>query len=316
MKPARPFFALTVNWCVAALLCAVAYIVCYSVPLSTMSPDPGLARFHTIARSIAMLLLTLSTISAVLAVIGVIGCLRDRAVPGAYVVWVAFACLTPFLAYVAINLMTWPMHRHALERAAERGTEVIAAIERHIAEHGTPPEQIPDGPTSLAAYPSFSYTRFAPKDARRTLWWYDLGPRYGRTGTAAWSYPDGNIAHAILAVELDGEDHVATAQGDRTSIDIHSSAFHAGEWQEKTGARQHMVAAIVQALTHKSADEVRDLLGPPDGQRVLVDAKWELWVRTWPGDRDLFFYWPTRHYPTSLDHRSVIPVGDWAYAHD
>ena len=225
MKPARPFFALTVNWCVVALFCVVAYMVCYSVPLSGLAADPDLARFHNIARSIAMLLLTLSTLSAVLAVIGVIACLRDPTVPGAYVVWVGFASIMPFLAYVAVNLMTWPMHRHALERAALRGAEVIATIERHVAEHGEPPEKIPESPTSLAAYPMFSYTRFSAKDARRTLWWYDLGPRYGRTGTANWVYPDGNIAHAILAIELDGEDHVARARGDRTSLDIHDSAF-------------------------------------------------------------------------------------------
>ncbi|HSI05728.1 MAG TPA: hypothetical protein VLC93_14680 [Myxococcota bacterium] len=77
-----------------------------------------------------------------------------------------------------------------------------------------------------------------------------------------------------------------------------------------------MVAAIVHSLEHAGVDEVRALLGPPDGQRLLVDTPWELWVRTWPKDIDLFFYWPTKHYPPALDNRSVIAVGEWAYARD
>jgi hypothetical protein len=312
--PARPFFALTVNWCIAALLCGATYLVCYSVPLADLAADPSLARFHTIARSLAMLLLTLSTVSAALAVMGIIACLRDPAVPGPYVAWVGFACAMPFLVYVAINLMTWPMHRHALERTAQRGAAVVALIERYTAEHGAPPERIPDSPTSLAGYPTFSYTRFSPKDARRTLWWYDLGPRQGRTGTATWSYPDGDIGHAILAVELDGEERVASAEGDRTSLDIHASPFDPARWREKTPARQAMVAAISRSIEHRSAAEVRALLGPPDGERVLVDTPWELWVRTWPSDLDRFFYWPTRRYPVALGKCSVTAVGDWAYA--
>ncbi len=316
MQPARPFFVLTANWCAVALVCAVAYVVCYSIPLAEITADPGLARFHVIARSIAMLLLTLSTLSAVLAVVGVIGCLRDPTVPGGYVVWVGFASMAPFFAYVAIHMVTWPLHRHALERVASRAAKVITDIERYTVEHGAPPERIDDTATSLAAYPTFSYTRFARRDARRTLWWYDMGPRYGRTGTSTWRYPDGNIAHAILAIELDGDDRVASAQGDRTSLDINTAVFDDDQWREKTGARQAMVAAVVRAIEHASAADVRALLGAPDGERLLVDAPWELSVHTWPGGLDLFFYWPTRHYPPVLDKRSVIAVGDWAYAHD
>ncbi len=313
---ARPFFALSLNWVIVAVLCAAAYFVFYSVPLSSLAPDPSLARWHTVARSIAMLLLTLSTVSAVLIVVAIIACLRDPEVPGPYIVWVGFACMAPFFAYVGVNLSTWPMHRRALERAAAQGAEVITAIERYSAEHGEPPESISNAPTSLAAYPAFSYTRFTPKDARRTLWWYDLGVRHGRTVVADWSYPDGQLSHAILAVELDGEDTVTRIVADRASLDMKPMLFDEATWQARTAARQAMVADIVKRFEHASKAALSAALGQPDGERLLVDTPWELWVRTFPSDVDRFFYWPTKHYPPVLGNRSVMAVGDWAYARD
>jgi hypothetical protein len=297
---------LTINWCAAAVLLAAAYVVCYSIPLSDLAPDPTLAHLHVVARSIAMLLLTLSALSAVLLVVAVIACLRDPEVSGRYIAWVGFACATPFLSYVVVSLMTWPMHRHALERAAKRGAAVIDTV-----ECDAPPDA---ASTSLAAYPTFTFTRFAAKDAKRTLWWYDLGGRHGRSVTATWAYPDGEVGHAILAVEIDGEDNVALTRGDRLSLDVRPAQFDTATWNAKTQSRQAMVHDIIKHTEHASRADVQALLGPPDGTRTLVDTPWQLAVRTLPNDIDLFFYWPTHAYPTVLDGRGVTRVGDWAYA--
>lgn len=313
---ARPFFALSINWTIVAVLCAAAYVVLYNVPFAELAPDPSLMRWHTMARSIAMLLLTLSTVSAVLIVVAIIACLKDPTVPGPYIVWVGFASMAPFIAYVGVNFSTWPMHRRALERAAAHGAAVVSAIERYTAEHGEPPESISNAPTSLAGYPTFSYTRLAPKDARRTLQWYDMGARQGRTVVADWRYPDGQLSHAILAVELDGEDNVTRVVADRASLDMKPMLFEDSIWQAKTATRQAMVADIVKRFEHASKAQVVAALGKPDGERMLVDTPWELWVHTFPNDIDRFFYWPTKHYPPVLGDQSVMAVGDWAYAHD
>lgn len=315
-KPARPFFALTINWCIAAVSMAVAYVVCYSVPLSQMAPDPGLMQLHLVARSIAMLLLTLSALSAVLLVIGVLACLKNPEVPGAYIAWVGFACVTPFLAYVTITQLTWPMHRHALERVAATGASVARRVELETATLGAPPKRIEHAPTTLSAYPEFSYTVFERRDAKRTLWWYDLGARHGRTVTSTWTYPDGEPGHAILAFEIDGDGNIAHMQPDRMTVDARAELWNAEAWARTPRDRQGMVTNIEKLLDHKTGYAVLAMLGEPDGERVLIDTPWELSVHTWPNDKDRFFYWPTRAYPTILDGRAITRVGDWAYARD
>ena len=316
MKPVRPFFALTVNWCIAAMLMTAAYVVCYSVPLSQMAPDPRLSQLHLIALTIAMLLLTLSALSAVLLVVGVLACLRNPEVRGRYVVWVGFACITPFIAYVTVSQITWPMHRRSLERAAANANAVVKSIEAYRAEHGAPPERIDLPATSLAAYPAFSYTAFPRKDAKRTLWWYDLGARHGRTITSTWTYPDGEPGHAILGFEIDGDGGIARVQPDRMTIESGAELFTREAWARTPRDRQPMVANIEKLLDQKTGYAVLALLGEPDGERLLVDAPWEISVHTWPNDKDRFFYWPSGAYPTILDGRAITRVGDWAYARD
>ncbi len=315
------------NWCVVALVLVVAYDVCYRVPLSELPADPALAKLHIVSRSVGMLLLVVSALSAVLIVAVSIALMRDRDIPGRYIGQVGFAFFTPFIGYVIISMTTWPMHRSALTRVEQRAAPLVAAIEAYTSEAGEPPASlaalspkylavVPG--TSLAAYPAFLYTRFSTKTARRTLWWYDLGARHGRTVTTNWEYPDGDTAHAILALELDGEGRVVSAKADRMASEPSLATFTRADWDRKPIDRQAMVADFQHRfpLDGRAADDVKQLLGQPDGTRVLVSSPWELYVRTWPNDVDKFCYWPTHAYPTVLDTKTVTRVGNWAYLRD
>jgi hypothetical protein len=305
----------------------VAYDVCYRVPLSELPADPAFAKLHLASRSIAMLLLVLSALSAVLIVAVSVMLMRDREIPGRYIGQVGFAFLTPFIGYVIVSMTTWPMHRSALTRVEHHAAPLIAAIDTYTHEVGEPPasfavlvpKYIAAVPISgLAAYPTFSYTRFSTKTARRVLWWYDLGARHGRTVTTNWEYPDGDTGHALLALELDGEDRVVSVKADRMAEEPSLATFTRADWDKKPIDRQEMVADLQHRfpLDGRSADEVKQLLGEPDGTRILVSSPWELSLRTWPNDGDKFFYWPTHAYPTVLDSKSVMKVGTWAYTRD
>ena len=309
MTANRPFFVLTINWLAAAVLLVAAYFVCYSIPLSGTAPDPSLARLHVVARTIGVLLLVLSGLSAILLVGASIASMRNPAVSGRYLAWVVFASVSPFLGYVVVALSTWPMHRSALERTAARAQPIIEALETGAT---------PTLTTGLAAYPQFAYRKLSAAESRRTLYWYDLGRRHGRSMTSTWVYPDGDTGHAILALEVDGENHVVSAVADRIAVEPKLAVFSETAWNATPIDRHGMIADLQHQhpLVGAAFDDVRRLLGAPDGQRVLVDTPWELWTHTWPSEHERFFYWPTHAYPSVIDGQSVMTVGSWAYARD
>lgn len=318
----KPYFGLLLNWAFAAVLLVAAYFVCYRIPLSGMAADPSLMRLHVIARTIGIFLLVLSGLSAVLLVSVSIASLRHPDVPGSYLVWIAFLSASPFIGYVVVALLTWPMHRHALDDLAQRGAGLAAAIDAYTHDHGEAPSSLDavhvSPATGLAAYPEFAYRRFSTADSRRTLYWYDLGRRHGRSVTSDWLYPDGDTARALLAVEVDGEGNVASVKADRMAVDPKPASFSRDAWDATPIERQGMVADLLRAHPFVGASfaAMQETIGPPSGERVLVDTPWELWTHTWPSERERFFYWPTHAYPTVMDGQSVLAVSGWGYVRD
>ncbi|MBC7792406.1 MAG: hypothetical protein H7Z43_01755 [Clostridia bacterium] len=318
----RPYFWLTVNWIAVALVLVAAYFVCYSIPLSSMAPDPSLARLHVVSRTIGVFLLVLSGLSAVLLVVVSVATLRDTTVHARYLIWVFLASLSPFFGYVIISLMTWPVHRRALEGVAERGVVLANAVEEYIKEHGEPPASLESlsvtRSTGLAAYPDFTYARFDRAASQRDLYWYDLGRRHGRSIASSWLYPDGDTSNAILVLEVDGNGIILTAIEDRVAVEPKPRAFSTDAWNATPIDRQGLVADLQarHPLVKTAFTDVQALLGPPNGKRIVIDTPWELSAHSWPSEHERFFYWPTHAYPKVMDGQSVLAVSGWAYARD
>lgn len=220
----------------------------------------------------------------------------------------------------------WERRRERFERAGERGMAVVAAIDAYAADHGAPPPKLnalvprylPQIPkTGLRAYPEYEYRVFTNR--RTSLAWYDLGSRGDRPMAGLWVYSEGDPGHAILALKLDQSDRVIEARLDRMPKEYERQPFDAVKWKQGL-SRIEMARALTQQVRLEGAtlDEVRAALGEPAEVNVVRDAPWELRIDcggmglNW----DVFFYWPSEHYPRYIYGGVTERIGRWAYVHE
>lgn len=210
---------------------------------------------------------------------------------------------------------------------AERSSPIIAAIKQYEANHGRPPEaladlvpeHLPEAPsTNMRAYSSYEYEVFPPEQPRK-LYWYDLGSRDGHEMAGLWVYIDGEPDHAILVVSVNQQGTVVGLEADRLPEVFEETKFERERWKDRSG-RMTMVRGLVPTLDPigKPFTEVAAALGPPDGERELLNSNWELRVPCSLGllNWDVFFYWPSEKYPDYVYGGGVERIGRWAYVHE
>lgn len=217
---------------------------------------------------------------------------------------------------------------YAFARLSDRSEALVRAIEEYESSHGRPPATLGDlvpsflsemPGTGMPAYPAYEYEVF-PYDAASVLHWYDLGSRDGEGFRGLWKYVDGDPDHAIFVVTTDRAGTVLALDTDRLpQAEFEDSAFDRARWDSPT-ERLPMLRDFARKLepVGKPFETVSAALGPADGSRTLLNAKWELRVPCSIGllNWDVFFYWPTQHYPDHAYGGSIERIGKWAYVHE
>jgi hypothetical protein len=170
--------------------------------------------------------------------------------------------------------------------------------------------------TGVPRCKTFEYRRLADRPV--AIVWYDLGSRHGQAPARPSRYSAGDPGHAILVFTLDAEDKVASALIDRLPKVKEPVAFDTGRW--KAGAsRLEMAPALAETyrLHGMPRPVFEQLLGPPDGSRILQHAPWELRINCPTGllNHDVFVYWPTEQYPVHLYGGTTESIGRWVYVH-
>lgn len=311
-------------WAVLASTAALAYLGFHSYPLLASEADPELVDIHARTALPGRLLFLLTVTSPLPLMVSAFGGLRANA---NHWFWIraGILFLVPWCAFVASRQLSWPVTRSVLERSAERAEPLIQAIERHERARGRPPDSLKElgitiPTTGIPAYPRYRYAVRRDGLSRVELWWYDLGPRSGRSLTHQWRSADGEIDHAVLVIRLDARGRVREAFADRMPVRSPRDKFDRKRWSRERATRIAIVKSALDSVLagrKRRADVIR-ALGEPDGKRVEVDAPWELRVASSPAelDRPSFFYWPSRSYPAHIDGSPVRRLGDWAYLQD
>ncbi|MEM6531165.1 MAG: hypothetical protein AAF654_01010 [Myxococcota bacterium] len=310
-------------WAVIALAAAALYVYLHGAPLQPGAPAPGQGALHRWASVPAQVLFLLTVTSPLPFLLAAFSGLRHEATKNFWI-RVALLAALPWVAFVGARRSAWPLTEAALVRAANQARPLIVAIERHRIARGTPPRgleelsmKIPG--TSVRGYPTFTYVRRSFAEAKAEAWWYDLGPRAGRSQTNRWRSADGKLSHAVLVVRINGVGAVTEMFADRMPIRGLDTEFTRDAWQNEPTKRLSLARDLI--ANHSPADRsaLIALLGEPDGKRVEVDAPWELRMPSSPSElgddpaRMNFFYWPTRSYPDHIDGLPVRRIGDWAY---
>jgi hypothetical protein len=236
------------------------------------------------------------------------------------------------LAGMAVLLMperdaarNWETRKAAFQQAAERAEPLILAITAYASAAGHPPSALADivpeyleklPATGLPTCSDFEYRSLA--EFQGSIVWYDLGSRDGQPYSGSSRYGDGNPDHAILVFTLDSKGRITSALIDRMPKGRKPLDFEPQRW--KTGVnRIEMALALSDTyrLDSMPRDVFEHLLGPPDGERVVHGAPWELRIKCATGllNHDSFVYWPTRTYPQHLYGGRTEPIGGWVYIH-
>ncbi|MEL6544221.1 MAG: hypothetical protein AAFQ82_06315 [Myxococcota bacterium] len=308
-------------WASVAAAAALVYVVLHSYPLQSGAPDPSLVELHGSAALPGQLMFLLAVTSPLALMIVAFSGLRADAGRNFWI-RVGLLFLIPWLSFVVARQSAWPTTRSALERAALRAKPLILAIEKHRVARGAPPTSLRelniDPPnTGMRGYPAFQYRARSTPDARTELWWYDLGPRAGRSLTHSWRSADGEISHAVLVARVDAIGSVRELFADRMPVEPQRDGFDRATWNSSPQRRVSQVTSLLENHREKltTGAQLIAMIGEPTGKRVEVDAPWELRVPSSPSDLDepSFFYWPTRAYPEHIDGAPIERIGDWAY---
>lgn len=240
---------------------------------------------------------------------------------------IGLAILMTVGAMAAMRYLSWPLRRLAFARAAQRAQPLVDAIRAFERSKGRPPDALQElvpnhlaavPATGLVSYPSYEYTQF--KDASASFVWWDLGSRRGAQMTGPWVYPDGDPGHAVLGIELDGDELVREVRLDRMPQEGKEQPFSPDAWLSQPDRRLYMVRDLAESndLRTMSREALEQILGPPTGRRVLRDSPWELRIPCALGilNWDVFFYWPTERYPEQLYDGGIERIGHWAYVHE
>lgn len=323
----RLLFVILAAWALAAVVLTITYANAFAAPfaLGAFTPDALLAASKS--RTLLSALLAMALASPVVLIGTLLVAFRDPRNKPVLLTLIGVLAATPFMALVAARFLTEPSRQHAFAAVEENARPLVQALVRYIEKNGAAPATLDQFvPVELAALPSpglagydaFAYQAFAGSSRSRTLVWYDLGPRKGRSDQRLWIYPDGNADHALLACELDGGNKVDKCFADRMPTERRDEPWSPEAWEQRRAFRWLLVPSLARegGLVGATREALVAKLGPPDGERALIDTPWELSVvfsRSDDGDERLF-YWPTGHYPTVLDRAIVSRVGTWAYA--
>lgn len=206
-----------------------------------------------------------------------------------------------------------------------RAEPLIQAIDGYTADKKHPPRTLADlVPLYLGEIPGtgldecdwFKYMNFGT--SRIALIWYDLGNRHGAPMAKASKFPDGEQDHSILTFTIGENDHVIDAKFDRMPKGFQLIEFDKGQWLAGNN-RIAMAPDLPEKyqISRMPRAVLEELLGAPDGVRVLRDTPWELRVncpRTLT-QRDIFIYWPTQSYPEQAYGGDSELIGKWLYIH-
>lgn len=210
-------------------------------------------------------------------------------------------------------------------QASLRAERLIGAINSYTAKYKSAPLQLDDlvpgfiealPDTGLAGCSSFKYVNYG--SGRILILWYDLGSRQGQPVAKESHYPDGDPGHAILTFTIGEGDAVIDAKFDRMPKEIQSAEFDPELW---ISGNNRIAMAIdlpeKYELFRMPRSVLENLLGRPDGVRVLRDAPWELRINCPRNltERDVLFYWPGERYPQQLYGGNTEMIGNWLYVH-
>ena len=210
-------------------------------------------------------------------------------------------------------------------QASLKAEPLIEAINKYTAVKKSAPKQldelvplfigeIPD--TGLEGCNRFKYVNYGA--SRIEVLWYDLGSRYGQPVAKESQFPDGDSGHAILTFTIGGSDYVIDAKLDRMPKEFQSVEFDSEQWLAGK-SRIAMAPDLPEkyAISRMPKTVLEEILGKPDGVRVLRDTPWELRINCPRNltERDVFFYWPSESYPQQIYGGNSELIGKWLYVH-
>ena len=240
--------------------------------------------------------------------------------------------LLTLAAAAAILLLLWLMNRGGepwsvrktqLQTAGEEAQLVIDAIAQYVRFKGGPPKSLdaltPDHirwipEPGIPGCGNFKYLNFG--SGKISTLWYDLGPGSGSPASQPAPSTIGDPRHAILLITLSPDDFVINARFERLPEDAGELEFDTEQWKQGSN-RMEMALQLPDAVNLRKMPRstLVEMLGPPDGSRILRDTPWELRIVCPKGltERELFIYWPTGDYPDQIYGGTTEPVGSWVY---
>ena len=101
---------------------------------------------------------------------------------------------------------------------------------------------------------------------------------------------------------------------------IEKKPFDPDKWKQYPDTRIFMVHDLFNNGIYEgqSFSSVTGILGDPSGERLLLNADWELQIPCSNGflNWDVFFYWPSEEYPDHVYGGWVERIKNWAYVHE
>ena len=210
-------------------------------------------------------------------------------------------------------------------QASLRAEPLIEAINKYSAVKKVAPnqlegliplfiEEVPN--TGIEGCDRFKYVAYGTSSI--VILWYDLGSRHGQPVAKKSQYPDGDPGHAILTFTIGEANHVIDAKFDRMPKDFQPVEFDTEQW--RAGRKRIAMAPDLPekyAISRMPRTVLEELLGAPDGVRVLRDSPWELRINCPRSlvERDVLFYWPTERYPKQIYGGNTELIGRWLYVH-
>ncbi len=215
------------------------------------------------------------------------------------------------------------MRKALYYQATLRAEPLIEAINKYVKANNSAPKQLNDLiPRFIAELPGtglegckwFKYVDYGT--SRVVVLWSDLGSRHGKPISKESQYPDGDPGHALLTFTVGESDHVIDAKFDRMPKEFQTIEFDAEQW--RAGKDRIAMAPDLPdkyQINRMPSVVLEELLGPPNGIRVLRDAPWELRINCPRNltERDIFFYWPTERYPEQIYGGNTELVGKWLF---
>ena len=202
---------------------------------------------------------------------------------------------------------------------------LIEAINKYVDVKGAAPKQLDElVPLYISEIPEtgledcgrFKYVSYG--DSQIVVLWYDLGSRHGQPVAKQSQFPDGDSSHAILTFTIGESDYVIDAKFDRMPKEFQVVEFDSEQWLEGRN-RIAMAPDLPEkyAISRMPRRVLEQLLGQPDGVRVLRDAPWELRINCPRNltERDILIYWPSEKYPKQIYGGNTALIGKWLHVH-